>query len=175
MDAEFWTAVGSVATVIGSLAAGIGLVLTGLGLRYAGAQLEQSKQVAKDAKDVAEESKNIAQGEFLLRLDELFQQHIEVHRRLRPGGDWANAKSGPQTNDDWVDVEKYMGLFERIQFLVSRRIIDIDIIDKLYGYRLFNIVSNPIIRKNKLEQEADAWQDFIALWRALEAHQLKRS
>jgi len=138
----------------------IGLILTGSGLVYAGIQLRASKKIAR--------------GEFLLRLDEMFQQHNETHTRLRPGGIWASAGKGPATNEDWIAVEKYMGLFERIKVLMDDGIVDLATIDRLYGYRVFNLVANDIIRTVKLEGKVrEYWQDFIELHRALEKSRQK--
>lgn len=131
----------------------IGLFLTGAGLLYTGWQIQQSKMIAR--------------GEFLLHLDELFQQHIEIHTHLRPGGDYAIGKRKPNSVEDWVAIEMYMGLFERIKVLVDSKIIDLDTIKRLYGYRVLNIVANDAIRRTKIEQEADNWHDFIELWQAL--------
>jgi len=138
----------------------IGLFLTGGGLIYAGLQISQTR--------------NIARGEFLLHLDELFQQHIEVHTRLRPGGKYATGKSKPSSAEEWIAIERYMGLFERIKVLIDSKIVDLDTIDRLYGYRVFNIVANNTIRHIKLEQEASSWRDFIELWHALERKRQKQ-
>src|SRR5688500_304610 len=81
----------------------VGLLLTAAGLFFAGKQLQASQQIAR--------------GEFLLRLDELFREHNDVHLRLRPGGEWAGERRGPTTPPEWASVESYMGLFERIEVL----------------------------------------------------------
>jgi hypothetical protein len=140
----------------------VGLIMTGIGLIYAGIQLRAAKKIAR--------------GEFLLRLDEMFQQHLEVHTRLRPGGVWAVQGKGPSSLEDWVAVEKYMGLFERIKVLIDDGIVDLATIDRLYGYRVFNIVANEVIRKAKLEGETRKyWQDFIGLHQSLEKRRRKFS
>jgi hypothetical protein len=132
-----------------SAAVFIGLGLTAIGLFYAGYQIYISRKVAR--------------GEFLLHLDEILQQHDDTHIRLRPGGNWANSKSGPKSNKEWVAVERYMGLFERVNILVEDKIIDIDTIYRLYGYRVINISENEKIRQFKLEKESRSWEDFIRL------------
>ena len=114
----------------------IGLVLIAIGLIYTGYQIHGSKTAAR--------------GEFLLHLDEMFQQHNETHTRLRPGGLWGDGKTGPASVEEWVAVERYMGLFERINILVEDKIIDIDTVDRLYGYRVINISRNKIIQQAKL-------------------------
>lgn len=127
----------------------IGLLMTAIGLIYTGCQIRGSKKVAK--------------GEFLLHLDEMLQEHNNIHIRLRPDGDWTIDKSGPKDKEEWVAVEIYMGLFERVNILIEDNIIDIDTIDRLYGYRIMNILANDVIRQNKLERESSYWQDFIKL------------
>jgi hypothetical protein len=134
---------------IESIATIIGLALTAIGLIYTGSQIHGSKKVAR--------------GEFLLHLDEMLQKHNDVHIRLRPGGEWAKGNTGPKNNEEWAAVERYMGLFERVNILVEDKIIDIDTIDRLYGYRIINISENKVIRQAKLEQESQSWQDFIKL------------
>lgn len=137
-----------------TFAAIVGLLLTGFGLIFTGRQLRESKLIAR--------------GDFLLRLDDMLQQHNEVHTCLRPGGIWAESKHGPQSPEEWIAVERYMGLFERIKILIDNGSIDLPIVDRLYGYRVFNITANSVIRKAKLEDEAASWSDFIDLWLALQ-------
>jgi hypothetical protein len=163
MDANqaalWWTAFGSVATAVGSMVAGVGLVMTAKGLKYAAGQLEQTKKLAR--------------GEFLLRLEELFQDHFETHKRLRRGGEWSGDE-GPSTGEEWSEVEKYMGLFERINVLVKDDIINLDYVDYFYGYRILNIARNPVIRQAKLVDQAEWWQNFIELLRKIEANRQRR-
>jgi hypothetical protein len=73
-------------------------------------------------------------------------------------------KKGPTTLDEWADVEKYMGIFERINILINEGILDIDTVDELYGYRIINIAANEVVRKEKLEDRRDYWQEFIELY-----------
>ncbi|MDX1994051.1 MAG: hypothetical protein SF029_16820 [bacterium] len=131
------------------------LIVTIVGVVYAGNQLHLSRRVS--------------QGEFLLHLDEMMRVHDKVHRSLRPGGKWAKGNVGPINADEWADVESYMGLFERIKILIDRKILDIKLFDRLYGYRIDNIIANEVIVQTKLgSEEKESWQDFIALHRALE-------
>jgi len=134
----------------------IGLLLTGIGLIYTGRQIQESRKVAR--------------GEFLLHLDELFQQHNDVHLLLRPGGDYAEERRKPESAQDWAAIERYMGLFERVKALVDDKIIDLDTVSRFYGYRVFNIAANETIQKYKREQRAESWRDFNDLLQALDKH-----
>lgn len=131
---------------------------------------------------VADATKGAVAGDFLLRLDKALRQHQDVHTRLRPGGDWSRVGpggewrkevSGPEFPKDGPAIESYMGLFERIRLLVEEGVIDIGTVDRLYGYRLSNIVSNPIIFQKKLVELADGWTDFIKLWGELAGYRKK--
>jgi hypothetical protein len=111
--------------------------------------------------------RRVALGNQLFRIDEALEQHRDIHAKLRPGGEWSNGKHGPQTQDDWIAVERYMGLFERIQVLVQAKVVDIGTVDRLDGYRLFNIVDNPLIFQEKFVELGYGCRDFIKLWKAL--------
>jgi hypothetical protein len=133
------------------LAVGVcGLLLAMGGFYYAGRQLLHSQRSA--------------QGAFLLDLEEVLRQHDEVHRKLdSPGGrEWA------PSDNEWPAIEAYMGVFERIQLLVERKILDIETVDRLYSYRVINIVLNEHIRSEKLKKKAAFWPDFFKLWKSLQ-------
>lgn len=140
-------------TTIGLILSGLGLLGTAYGLHQASKQIEQSRRVAL--------------GEFLLNLDTQFRQHQTVHTALRPGGKWASGNSGPTNGEEWSKVEAYMGLFERINILVEKEILDAETVKRLYSYRVANIVANPIIRKAKLVDNARYWTDFSNLCQKL--------
>ena len=112
-------------------------------------------------------SQGIAQGDFLLRLDAAFVAHKDIHAKLRFGGVYPGVVDALDFPKDWPAIESYMGLFERIQVLVEEKIIDIDVVDRMYGYRLYNIINNPIIHEEKFVKLGNGWRDFIKLWKAL--------
>ena len=141
------------ATIIALILSGMGLIGTAIGLILTARQLKISQKIAR--------------SDFLLHIDELLGQHDKVHRLLRPGGDWSRAGGGPADAGDWADVDNYMGLFERMKVLVDSAIIDLPTLNRLYGYRITNIVSNTAIRQRKLEDEKGSWEDFLALVRQL--------
>ena len=67
------------------------------------------------------------------------------------------------TNEEWADLEAYMGLFEHCEVLLDEKLIDEQTFKEIYSYRLKNIVANDTIRKEKLVRLAVGWQRFIAL------------
>lgn len=128
----------------------IGSLLTGIGVLYAAHQVRLARRTAR--------------AQFFMQLDAMFQHHTEVANRLRT--DWRTG--GPATVEDWIAVENYMLLFEHVQLLIEDGIFDLHTFDRLYGYRLFYVTENSIIRKHKLEERCDQWVHFITLWRSLE-------
>lgn len=110
-----------------------------------------------------------SRGDFLLRLDEAFRYYQPVHSKLRPKGEWHDGLGGPQSREEWIAVEGYMGLFERVQILVEQKVIDIATVERLYGYRISNIVANTVIRDAKLTGDVrNDWSDFVKLQEAVE-------
>ncbi|MBA7541225.1 hypothetical protein ES705_33532 [subsurface metagenome] len=115
------------AIVIGLMISALGLLLTAAALFYAGKQFKASQRVAA--------------GDFLLRVDEmLFTQHNDVHTFLRPGGKWAGGVSAPSSPEEWNMVERYMGMFERVKVLMDDGLLDVDAVERFYGYRIRNII-----------------------------------
>ena len=146
-------------SLIQTLIALLGVVGTIWSLIYAARQLRDSKRSR--------------QADLLFKFDEMLNRYDPVHKRLRPGGDWHAGKS--ISTDEWPDVERYMGLFERIKILIDDGFMDIDKFDRLYGYRIDNITNNRQIKEEKLVKRAYGWRDFNALVEKLEKHREKQS
>lgn len=111
--------------------------------------------------------KKAAQGNFLLEFDKMLDRYEHIHKKLRPGGAWFGEEIELEP-DEWAEIERYMGLFERIAILIDDNFIDIETFDRLYGYRIRNIKNNPTIKLEKLEKRAYGWKDFIELSNAME-------
>ena len=111
--------------------------------------------------------KKAAQAEFLLDFDKMLDRYDQIHKNLRPGGSWC-AKEMEFSPEQWAEIERYMGLFERISILIDDNFISIDVFNRLYGYRLINIRENPTINREKLKKRAHGWKDFLKLLEAVE-------
>jgi hypothetical protein len=93
----------------------------------------------------------------------MFARHDEVHFKLRPGGQWAQANSGPQNPEEWARLEDYMGLFEHCESMLRRGLIDAETFKAIFSYRIYNILSNQRIVRAKLIENRDGWELFIRL------------
>jgi hypothetical protein len=108
-------------------------------------------------------TRRTGRARFWLDLRDQFEKHDAVHLRLRPGGDWAGARGGPSTVDEWAKVEAYMGLFEHCEIMLDQKLIDESTFEEIYKYRLGNIVANDIIRREKLCKRPGGWERFLNL------------
>jgi hypothetical protein len=112
-----------------------------------------------------------ARANIWLELEKMFAVHDDVHQRLRPGGSWwaraPDRAPGPNTVKEWASLEDYMGLFEHCEIMMQQRLLDWYTFERIYSYRLSNIMRNKMIVDAKLVKEGDKWQDFISLLRRL--------
>ena len=108
---------------------------------------------------------------FWLDLRSQFAKHDEVHRNLRPGGKWSTREPppssvegpGPESIEDWANVESYMGLLEHCEIMLDQKLLDERTFKEIYRYRVSNIERNKRIRVEKLITKADGWPRFRAL------------
>lgn len=111
-----------------------------------------------------EDGRNIARAQFLLNMDQAFEADTDIRMRL------GKANQAPLTSDEWRQVKRYMARFERVAVFVSEGLLDVVVVNRLYGARFRNIVKNSEIRARLLEgPKAPSWADFIGLWRTLDA------
>ena len=95
-------------------------------------------------------------GQFLLALDDQFEKFGEITIHLMREADFTPAGS------QWGEVWRMMSVFERINIMVEDNILDIELVDRLYGFRLIGIIANdPVYERLKLS--AGEWQDFVDL------------
>ena len=163
-----------VITIASVFVAAVGILLAG---RYAKRQVKAAGEQLRSAREQLERQTQTTRGEFLLSLQERFAEHNDIHLRLRNQPSNHHWWSGEApSGEEWAEVEAYMGLFERVWILVEGKSVDVDVIERLYGYRVENIVMNDEIRTAKLEHRNTArfWIDFIELWRALDGARTRR-
>jgi hypothetical protein len=113
----------------------------------------------------------VVSADLLFRLDERARSFDDVHRNLRPEGDWSDGITGPANGEDWIQLEAYMGFFERIDAFIDDGQIDVAYVEEFSGYRYRNIVANRAIGVAKLTGDRRAsWKRFVALGEKLERY-----
>jgi hypothetical protein len=112
---------------------------------------------------------------LLLRVDDalLLREFNEVHAKLCPGGAWHGGAGGPSTPEEWVELDRYVGRFERIYILVDRKLLRLKDVEHCWGRRVRNIMAHGTIRE-RLLNEAERWSYFVALHDELEQLRAKR-
>lgn len=127
-------------------------------------QFEENRRVMKLQ---FEENQKIIEAQLWIQMDSYLQrpEFVEVHQALR-NGDWRDAKDA---NDiPWPEVDGYMGFFERVYFFMQNGILNRERVKQVYGYRIENILSVPLIVEHKLIGESSDWKNFIQLCKELE-------
>ena len=128
-----------IATVILAIATTVSLI-------YIGRQVRVTRQQTK--------------GEFLLALDAQIEKARPIAIRL------LNEQGFKPVGDDWPQIWALMGIYERISIMLDDQILDIRIIDRLYGFALRALIANDAVYE-RLKLTGAEWQDFIDLCYAL--------
>ena len=102
-----------------------------------------------------QKSNNISKSTFLLELREKFgtERRHEVHKILRNG----------KEIEDWADLDDYLRLFEVCEMMIKNRTIEFQDFEKLYRYRLGNILHDKKVVFCKLVEQFDSWDDLYSL------------
>ncbi len=127
---------------IADLSAIILAIATTLSLLYIARQLAVTRRQTK--------------GEFLLALDEQFEKVRDILVKVVGEADFK-----PE-GKDWPRVWALMSVFERISIMVEDQIIDVPIVDRLYGYVMLRLIGNDLVFERLKGTGAD-WQDFVEL------------
>ena len=73
-----------------------------------------------------------------------------------------NDKDFTPVGPEWVDVWRLMGAFERMSIMVEDKMLDVGLVDRLYGIQLITLLANDAIYE-RLKASGAEWQDFIDL------------
>jgi len=105
-------------------------------------------------------------GQFLLALDEQFDSTNAITRRL------VQEPNFTPRGDEWVDVWRLMNTFERIHVMVEDDILDVALVDRLYGIRLRILLGNDAVFEH-VKGAGEEWQDFIDVCYAVADQRMK--
>ena len=103
-------------------------------------------------------------GQFLLALDQQFEKSNAITMRL------VTEPLFMPVGTEWYEIYQLMSVFERISIMVDDKILDIGLVDRLYGFRLLRLIANDAIYQRLMASGAE-WQDFIDLCYAIADHQ----
>ena len=98
-------------------------------------------------------------GQFLLALDAQFEKSMGIMPRLLD-------PTFVPVDSEWIDIWRFMGVFERISVMVDDKILDAALVDRLYGPPLMTLIANDVIYQ-RLAASGAEWQDFIDLCYAI--------
>lgn len=99
-------------------------------------------------------------GQFLLALDEQFEKSVPITVRV------VNEPGFTPTGSEWPQIWRLMSVFERINIMVEDGILDIGLVDRLYGFQVVSLIANDAIYE-RVKLTGAEWQDFVDLCHAL--------
>ncbi|HXC39809.1 MAG TPA: hypothetical protein VN667_12770 [Burkholderiales bacterium] len=137
---------------IGDIAGIILAVATTSSLIYIARQVNLTRQQTK--------------GQFLLALDDQFDSTNAITRRL------TQEPNFKPRGEEWVDVWRLMNVFERIHVMVEDGILDVALVDRLYGIRLRILLGNDAVFEY-VKGAGEEWQDFIDICYAVADQRMK--
>jgi hypothetical protein len=105
-------------------------------------------------------ARNQAKGQFLLALDDRLEKSTKLILRL------FNDQNFTPLGQEWGEVWLLMNTCERMNIMIEDRILDLDIDERTYGFRVA-LIQNDAIYTRILELGAEC-QDFINLCKKLE-------
>ncbi len=131
---------------IADLASLILAVVTAISLLYIARQVSVSQKQAK--------------GQFILALDEQFAQSREITARF------ASEPQFRPEGREWTKVWALMSIFERVSIMVEDKILDLEIVERLWGFVLVRLIENDAVYQ-RLHATGAEWQDLVSLCHAI--------
>ena len=101
-----------------------------------------------------------AKGQFILALDEQFAHSREITARFA-----SDPKFRPE-GKEWPKVWALMSIFERVSIMVEDRILDLEIVERLWGFVLIRLIENDAVYE-RLHATGAEWQDLVSLCHAI--------
>lgn len=112
-------------------------------------------------------ARNQAKGQFLLTLDDRLEKSSEITLRL------FNDKNFEPVGKEWGEIWLLMNTYERMNIMVEDKILDIDMVERVYGFRVVAMIQNDVIYRRIQEMGAE-WNDFINLCKKLARHNSRK-
>ncbi|KXC06153.1 MULTISPECIES: hypothetical protein [Microbacterium] len=103
--------------------------------------------------------KDVAIGEFIMNLNNSFNDNASIGRvygRL--------VREKRLADRDQYDAMVYLTFFETCYLLHARRVVDIALLDDLFGYRFFVAMHNPDIQRIELIPDRYSYRNLITLY-----------
>ena len=112
--------------------------------------------------------RSIAKAQFLLELERMSKYFDDIHIKLRPSGDWQPLNGMGMTLEDLTEeqiaiLEDYMGFFEHCNYLLKKGVIEFEMFNNIFGYRVENLVSSGLVREKIKVDGEESWSEFIEL------------
>lgn len=103
--------------------------------------------------------KEVAIGEFIMTLNTTFNDNASIERVYR-----RLAEDKRLRDRDQFDAMVYLTFFETCYLLHARGVVDIGLLDDLFGYRFFLAMHNADVQKIELIPDRYSYRNLITLY-----------
>ena len=122
---------------------------------------------------------DITMGSFILELNNSFtgNERIQVvYNKLKVYADLTEEdKSHLITEEDRPNLDEYLVFFETISVLQKRGVIDMAILDEMFGYRFFIAMNNPLVQEIEiLKTGLEPYEALIELYVHWRKYKMKK-
>jgi hypothetical protein len=92
-------------------------------------------------------------AKYISELVRDFQYHLPVYQDLLTNGKYSDSKDGKFTPEVKAKICIYLGFFEKINFLLKRKVIKLESIAEMFTYPIILATSNKKIKTEILSQK----------------------
>jgi hypothetical protein len=138
VETDFWKSVSTISQIAAS-------VVTIVGILFIAWQVSDTRRFTK--------------SQLLNELEKGSNEYRHAYMMIT--GPWRTEEEISPHEEQLYDIFECLGFFERIKILLDNRVIDMQTVDRLFGYRFFLLVNNPHVQKFALYPDG---HDFIIVF-----------
>lgn len=141
-DLQFWANVSQIVGAVGVVAALAALAI---------------------ARDQLRKTENATRGQMLLAIDQALAPYDDIRNEARNPA-WEpppNNDADPTRSKHRHRIKQYVGVWERVEHLLTDGSIELATVNQLYGQRVENLLRNRVVREYLIDKPTD-WELFVA-------------
>lgn len=112
--------------------------------------------------------KDVEVANFLLQFEQSFLEHKPIFGKIEMSKDENLLK-----REDVSDIVRYLTFYESLYYFIEKGVLDIEVVDDMFGYRFFLAVHNDFIQENNLYPFAEYYQNIFSLYEQWYAFRVK--
>lgn len=140
-----WGALGALAEIIGSIVSMIGIIYISIQVR---------------------DTRRFTRSQVINELEKESRDHRKAFQIVT--GSWRSEVTINPQDDDMYEIFECLGWFERMKIMLDQKVIDMQTVNELFGYRFFLLVNNRNVQEHILYPDSESFVTIFILhsdWR----------